>query len=105
MLEKTFCIGKNISNFYGSNQKTDKTQIFSDIYQNITELSTYKIAWQAIDALFIKRQKVVSAWHILFNSNQAEDETIRSFVSRLKQLTKNFEFNSVTAEQYLKYCR
>ena len=55
---------------------------------------------QALDTLFIMRQNVYCTRHILLTSKLTEDKNICSFVSRLKQLTKDCEFKSVTIEQH-----
>ena len=74
--------------------------ISSNIYQNIEESTIYEIIMQALDTIFVERQNVACARLILPTSKQAEGDNISFFVSRLKQLTKDCEFNFLTANEY-----
>ena len=50
--------------------------------------------------MYIKQKNIIFARHVLATRKQAANETIDEFLNELNKLSKNCEFETVTAEQY-----
>ena len=70
------------------------------IFLYIADTDLYDIAIEALKHACHKRKSVIFAQHVLMTRVQKSDETIAGYVHALKTLSKDCEFNAVTAEQY-----
>lgn len=70
------------------------------IYDLISEYETYEDAIEALEALFVKPKNEIFARHLLATCKQESGQTLDQFAQKLKNLSKDCNFQAVTAEQY-----
>ena len=66
----------------------------------IADTDSYDDATEVLKHAYHKRKNVIFARHVLMTRVQKSDETIAKYVYALKTLSKDCEFNAVTAEQH-----
>ena len=70
------------------------------IFQHIEECTDYEAAVEILQALFVKPRNEIFARHILATRCQQPHETLDEFLQTLKTLSKDCNFQSVTASKY-----
>ena len=70
------------------------------IFQHIEECTEYEAAVRILQALFVKPRNEIFARHLLVTRCQQPHETLDEFLQSLKTLSKNCNFQSVTASKY-----
>ena len=71
-----------------------------DIFDLISEDSTYEAAMLTLDTNFVKTPNVIYARHLLATRKQQPGETLDSYLAALKSLAKDCNFQAVTAAVY-----
>ena len=66
----------------------------------IADTDSYDDATETLKHAYHKRKNVIFARHVLMTRVQKSDKTIAEYVHALKRLSKDCEFNAVTAEQH-----
>ena len=74
--------------------------VSASVYELISDINSYQKAIELLDSLYIKQKNIIFARHVLATRKQAANETIDEFLNELNKLSKNCEFETVTAEQY-----
>ena len=70
------------------------------IFQHIEECTEYEAAVGILQALFVKPRNEIFARHLLATRCQQPHETLDEFLQSLKTLSKDCNFQSVTASKY-----
>ena len=70
------------------------------IFQHIEECTEYEAAVGILQALFVKPRNEIFARHLLVTRCQQPHETLDEFLQSLKTLSKDCNFQSVTASKY-----
>jgi len=70
------------------------------IYQYIADVTEYDLAIETLGKLFIKPQNEVYARHVLATRNQHPSESVREYMQALRTLSKDCNFQQVTAVQH-----
>jgi len=70
------------------------------IYQYIADVTEYDLAIETLGKLFIKPQNEVCARHVLATRNQHLSESVREYMQVLRTLSKDCNFQQVTAVQH-----
>ena len=70
------------------------------IFQHIEECTEYEAAVGILQALFVKPMNEIFARHILATRRQQSHETLDEYLQALKTLSKDCNFQNVTAAQY-----
>lgn len=70
------------------------------IFQDIEECTEFEAAVGVLQALFVKPRNEIFARHILATRCQQPHETLDEFLQSLKTLSKDCNFQSVTASKY-----
>lgn len=83
----------------------DKLAVLSNfvspsIFQHIEDCPDYKTSIETLQALFIKPKNEVFARHLLATRKQTPTETLDEYLQALKALSKDCNFENVTAVQY-----
>ena len=73
--------------------------ISADIFDIVSEAATYDNAIQLLDTTYIKPASVVYNRHKLITCKQEPSQTIDTFKQELQRLSKNCNFQQVTAEE------
>ena len=77
-----------------------------DVFEFISECETYEEAVEILRRAYVKPPSVVFARHTLSSRRQAQGETVDEYMQVLKALSKDCQFQSVTAvehrEQYIR---
>lgn len=73
--------------------------ISADIFDIVSDATTYDNAIQLLDAAYIKPASVVYNRHKLITCKQEPSQTIDTFKQELQRLSKNCNFQQVTAEE------
>ena len=71
-----------------------------NIFTFIADCTTYELAIQTLDALFIKEVNQIFARHKLATRKQQQSEDLDQFMQALKALSKECKFTPVSAEVY-----
>ena len=74
--------------------------ISADIFDIVSEAPDYNTAIQSLDSAYIKPTSVVYNRHQLITYKQEPSQSIDAFKQELQRLSKNCNFQQVTAEQY-----
>lgn len=74
--------------------------ISADIFDIVSEATDYNNAIQLLDSAYIKPASVVYNRHKLITCKQEPSQSIDAFKQELQRLSKNCNFQQVTAEQY-----
>ncbi|XP_066910469.1 uncharacterized protein [Clytia hemisphaerica] len=74
--------------------------ISADIFDIVSEAANYDNAIQLLDAAYIKPASVVYNRHKLITCKQGPSQTIDTFKQELQRLSKNCNFQQITAEEY-----
>ena len=72
------------------------------MYDYIDECETYHDAVASLEALFVKKPNEVFARHLLATARQQPGQSLDEFLQRLRRLSKDCNFCSVSAEKYRK---
>ena len=70
------------------------------IFQHIEECTEYEATVGILQALFVKPRNEILARHLLATRCQQPHETLDEFLQSLKTLSKNCNFQSVTASDW-----
>jgi len=70
------------------------------IYQYIEDVTEYDLAIETLGKLFIKPKNEVYAHHVLATKNQHPLESVREYMQVLRTLSKDCNFQQVTAVQH-----
>ena len=70
------------------------------IFQHIEECKEYEAATGILQALIVKPRNEIFARHILAASRQQPHEALDEYLQALKTLSKDCNFQNVTAAQY-----
>ena len=70
------------------------------VYAHIAEEATYGAAIKRLEKLYVKKKNVVCARYLLLSKKQEAGQSIDDFVTTLHQLTKDCNFQNVTAAEY-----
>ena len=70
------------------------------IFQHIEECRNYEAAVGILQALFVKPRNEIFARHMLATRRQQPHETLDEYLQTLKRLSKDCNFQSVTASKY-----
>ena len=71
-----------------------------DVFELIAECGIYEKAVDLLESVYNKPKNVVYARHLLCTCRQEVGQTLDQYLQRLKQLSKDCGFKSVTAEEY-----
>ena len=100
-------LASSFNNFLGTlgDQNADKLSILTNfvsptVYELIADENNYDRAIEILNDHFIKPKNEVFARHLLSTCKQESGESLDQFVRRLKTLTQDCNFKSVSAEQY-----
>lgn len=74
--------------------------VSANVFQSISEATSYSAAITALETLYVVKKNEIFARHCLASRNQLSNETVNEFLQVLKQLSKNCNFTTVTAETY-----
>jgi hypothetical protein len=70
------------------------------VYQYIADCSDYDDALRTLEELYIKPKNEIFARHLLFTRRQENGETLDQYLQQLKHLSKDCNYQAVTAERY-----
>ena len=71
-----------------------------NVFDYIEDCQSYEAAINVLDALFIKAASTVFARHVLTTTKQQAGQTSHDFLQTLRALSKDCNFQAVTAEDY-----
>ena len=74
--------------------------ISADVFQLIEEAQTYEQAVTTLKKIYVKPPNSVYARHLLATRRQKEGESLDSFLQALKDLSRDCNFEAVTAAQH-----
>lgn len=74
--------------------------ISANVYQYINEAKTYEDAMDTLNSIYIIKRSEIYSRHCLASRTQQTGESVSEFLQVLKQMSKDCEFKSVTAEKY-----
>ena len=74
----------------------------SNVFPLVEETEDYYRAISTFKTAFVKPKNVVFARHILATQAQKQKESLSKFLQALRELAKDFKFDAVTGEQYVK---
>ncbi|KAK3745311.1 hypothetical protein RRG08_014459 [Elysia crispata] len=97
---------KTFENFISSVQghSPDKFQLLTNFiapsdYEYIAESTTYEIATETLEKMYVKPGNEIFARHILATTKQEAGQTMDQFLQKLKGLSKDCNFQAVSAEK------
>ncbi|KFM71742.1 hypothetical protein X975_23396, partial [Stegodyphus mimosarum] len=73
--------------------------VSASVYQYINDSQSYDNAINVLDSLYITKRNEIFARHCLASRFQQTGESVNEYLQILKQLSKDCEFKSVTAEE------
>ena len=99
---------KTLHNFLTKTNTTDDNDklllltnfVHSDIYDHISDVTTYAEALAILDTMYIMPINIVFNRHVLKSTKQKAGENLEDFLQRLKTLGKECEFKAVTAAEH-----
>ncbi|XP_068213330.1 uncharacterized protein [Palaemon carinicauda] len=74
--------------------------VSSSVYELIEDCSTFESAIAKLDSVYVKLPNEIFARHVLATRRQQSGESIDEFLRELHKLSKDCNFQPVTAEQY-----
>lgn len=74
--------------------------ISADVFQYVNDSSSFQDAIELLDSLYVTKRNEIYARHCLASRTQLAAESISEYLHTLKQMSKDCEFKSVSAEQY-----
>ena len=74
--------------------------VSASVYQYINESLSYENAISTLDSLYITKRNEIFSRHCLASRTQQAGESVNEYLQILKQMSKDCEFKSVTAEEY-----
>lgn len=74
--------------------------VSATVFLYINDAESYNDAIAILDSLYVARRNEIFARHCLASRNQQTSESVAEYLQALKQLSKDCDFKSVSAEQY-----
>ena len=74
--------------------------VSSNVYDYIEDCTTYEEVIRTLDSLYIKTPNETFSRHQLLTRKQTTTESLDDFLQELKKLSKNCNYQNVTAEKY-----
>lgn len=74
--------------------------VSANVFRFINDEDSYDAALNILDSLYITKRNEIFARHCLASRSQQPGESVSDYLQILKQMSKDCEFKSVTAEQY-----
>ena len=96
---------KTFENFLSKTKVTEEADklllltnhVTSEVFEHISDAADYTSAIKTLSELFVRPNNVIFNRHLLATSKQGEAESLEQFLQKLRTVSKDCEFKTVTA--------